>query len=133
MPKPLPMRQSASRRVIGCLSRCLIWWPVAGYLLPVTRYLLPVTRYPLPVSRLVDEEEFGRAQQHLQIPSQWRHRQHLLLVVLGRAAGLGHARHHALTHLGFRSRLRRLLLRSFAVLRILFLCVGEFSFFVGSQ
>ena len=37
--------------------------------------------------RLIDEEELGRAQQHLQVSPERRHGQHLLLVLLVAAAG----------------------------------------------
>ena len=62
MPKPLPMRQSASRRVTGC--GCLMTHTVAS----------------------IHEQEFVRAEQHFHISSKWRDRQQLDRRPLGRTS-----------------------------------------------
>src|SRR5688572_1676714 len=56
MPKPLPMRQSASRRVTGGRDRC---------------------------DMSAHKQELVRAQQHFDVTAERRDRQHLLLLVLG--------------------------------------------------
>src|SRR5262245_39893814 len=119
MPKPLAIRHRASRRVTGCPS---LW-------------RMSVDRCQCPVAgcESVNEEEFGGAHEDLQVATQRRDRQHLLLVVLGSAAaGLGDAGHHALAHLGLVLRVLRclrFLLLFFFRLRVVFLP----PLFVGPQ
>src|SRR6185436_19810790 len=65
---PVAMSHMVARRPLPVTGYPL---PVTRFPFPVSRFPFPVSRFPFPVSRLVDEEEFGRTQQHLQIPSQW--------------------------------------------------------------